>query len=302
MDFKMIPEIDRKYIPALGRLFTPIVMDSLLLNQYSPYLSEVCNSSGLLKKIEPSTTFKQFLEWIYNVLFKSYRNEYIYKNVLTNKILLGKHSLTTSNILTEFRVGQNKADVVLINGTSTVYEIKSEYDSFDRLENQIKTYTNTFDHINVITSHSQVEKLFSLLPEKVGILVLTDRNTISTKRKSKSNKDNINPDLLFDSIRKDEYTRIIKEYYGSIPEVPNTRIYRECKQLFRFIPPDISHDLTMTVLKKRNNSKSIKRFIDCVPPSISAYAMSIRGHKKKMQKLVDLFDRKVTTLLIPSAI
>lgn len=48
-------------------------------------------------------------------------------NVIANKILLGKHSLNTSHMLSEFRVGYNKADVVIINGTSSVYEIKSEY-------------------------------------------------------------------------------------------------------------------------------------------------------------------------------
>jgi hypothetical protein len=147
-------EIDPKYLPALGRLFTPIVMDSLAQKSYSPYLSEVCINSGLLDKIDPATTLGQFFEWVYNLLFKNYRNEYVYKNVLANKILLGKHSLNTSQILTEFRVGRSKADVVLLNGTSTVYEIKSEYDSFARLEKQIQSY---FEQRNA--NQNQIEKI-----------------------------------------------------------------------------------------------------------------------------------------------
>ena len=295
-------EIDQKYLPALGRLFTPIVMDNLAQKSYSPYLSEVCINSGLLDKIEPTTTLGQFFEWVYNLLFKNYRNEYIYKNVLANKILLGKHSLNTSQILTEFRVGRSKADVVLLNGTSTVYEITSEYDSFARLESQMRSYFEIFDFINVITSPTQAEKLFSILPDKAGILVLTDRNTISTKRKPKSNRENINPETLFDSIRKTEYTRIIKEYYGALPDVPNTQIYRVCKKLFCKIPPVKIHDLTIKTLKERNNSKILRDFIDKAPSSVSAYAMSVSGQEKKMQKLLALFDRKVTSLLIPTAL
>lgn len=295
-------EIDPKYLPALGRLFTPIVMDSLAQKSYSPYLSEVCINSGLIDKIESTTTLRQFFKWVYNLLFKNYRNEYIYKNVLTQKILLGKHSLNTSQILTEFRVDRSKADVVLLNGTSAVYEIKSEYDSFTRLERQIQSYFEIFDYINVITSPSQVKKLDSILPDKVGILVLTDRNTISTKREPKSNRENINPATLFDSIRKTEYTRIIKEYYGTIPDVPNTQIYKECKKLFCKIPPITAHDLTMQILKGRNNSKILKDFIDKAPSSVSAYAMSISGQEKKMQKLLALFDSKIISLLIPNAI
>ncbi len=45
-------EIDQKYLPALGRVFSPIVLDSLAQKGYSPYLSEVCINSGLIERIE----------------------------------------------------------------------------------------------------------------------------------------------------------------------------------------------------------------------------------------------------------
>jgi hypothetical protein len=296
-------EIDQKYLPALGRVFSPIVLDSLAQKGYSPYLSEVCKNSGLLERLDPATTLGEFLDWVYNLLFKNYRNEYVYKNVIANKILLNKHSLNTSQMLTEFRVGRSKADVVLLNGATTVYEIKSQYDSFARLEKQIQAYFEIFDYINVITSPSQSKKLDSILPDKAGILVLTNRNTISTIREPKSNKENINQDILFDSLRKAEYIRIIKEYYGTAPDVPNTQIYRECKKLFCEIPPVYTHDLTIKILKGRNNSKRLKDFIDKAPSSITAYAMRICNEKDKMQKLLNRFDNKLNSLLIiPNAI
>lgn len=296
-------EIDQKYLPALGRIFSPIVLDNLAQKGYSPYLSEVCINSGLLKKIDPATTLGEFFDWVFNLLFKKYRNEYIYKNVIVNKILLNRHSLNTSQILTEFRVGRRKADVVLLNGVSTVYEIKSQYDSFARLEKQIQAYFEIFDYINVITSPSQAKKLDSILPDKAGILVLTNRSTISTLREPKSNKENLNPDILFDSLRKTEYMRIIKEYYGATPDVPNTQIYRECKRLFCKIPPVDVHGLTIKILKKRNNSKNLKDFINRAPSSVSAYAISICNKKNKMKKLLNQFDNDIKSqLIIPNAI
>lgn len=39
---------------------------------------------------------------------EGYRHEYIYKAALTHKILLGKHSLHTASMITEFRVGECK--------------------------------------------------------------------------------------------------------------------------------------------------------------------------------------------------
>ncbi len=291
--------INRKYLPAVSRIFSPIVMDSLSHKGYSAYLYEVCTNSGILEQIDHSMSLSQFFDWIYNILFKNYRNEYIYKNAIANKILLGKHSLNTSHMLTEFRVGKCKADAVVINGTSTVYEIKSEFDSFARLESQVKAYYQIFDHINVITSNSQAIKLKSILPDAVGIQVLTDRNTISTIRESKSNKKNIHMDTLFDSLRKKEYLKIVEEFYEIAPNVPNTQIYRECKKLFCKIPPETAHYLTMNTLRKRNNTKVLKEFIIKAPASLSAYALSICSEKAKMRALMPNFTSNIGSVIIP---
>jgi hypothetical protein len=296
----MKPEfkINQKYLYALSKVFSPMVMDSLALKGNSRYLSEVCLKSGLLEQIDFSNTLGQFIDWIYKILFKYYRNEYIYKNVLAKNILLGKHSLNTSSMLTEFRVGYCKADVVIINGTSTVYEIKSEFDSFARLEKQVLTYLDIFDNINVITSGPQAIELKAKLPEYIGILVLTDKNTISTIRESKSNKDNINLGILFDSLRKNEYIKIIKEFYGTVPDVPNTIIYKECKGLFNNIPADIAHDLTFKILRERSDSITLKIFIEQAPRSLYAYAMSISDDKKKMEGLMSRFSLNIGSVLV----
>ncbi len=291
--------LNRKCLPALSRIFTPVVMDSLIQTGTSGYLNEVVNNSGLINLLDTSMPLTRFFDWIYDYLFKNYRNEYIYKNVIANKILLGKHSLNTSHMLTEFRVGKCKADAVVVNGTSTVYEIKSEFDSFTRLENQIQTYLEIFDHINVITCASQVKKLESILSDKAGILVLTNRNTITTMRKSISNKKNTNPSILFDSLRKTEYLKIIKEYFDTVPDVPNTVIYRECKKLFCKIPPETAHNLTIKILQNRCQTKLLQEFIARAPSSLSAYAMSICDEKSKMQALLSRFSSSIGTVLFP---
>ena len=231
-----IQKIDPKCLPALGRVFTPVVMDSLIQRGTSGYLKEVMKNSGLLCLLDTTMSLYHFFDWVYDFLFRNYRNEYIYKNVIANNILLGKHSLNTSHMLAEFRVGKCKADTVVLNGTSTVYEIKSEFDSFSRLDRQIHEYLKIFDHIYVITSLSNIQKLEEILPIQIGILALTNRRTITTVRKSISNKENIKLDILFNSLRKKEYLKIIIEYFDTIPNVPNTLIFRKCKELFCTIP------------------------------------------------------------------
>lgn len=292
--------IEKKYFPALGRFFTPIVLNSLEQKNYSPYLSEVCLNSELLKRVNLSITLGNFFDSIFKFLLKNYRNEYVYKNVIANKILLGRHSLNTSQMLTEFRVGKNKADVVILNGTSTVYEIKSEYDSFTRLQKQIQSYCMAFDYINVITSSSQIKKIKNFLPDTIGILSFTEKNTISTIREPKSNLENINLNLLFNSLRKDEYLKIIQEFYGTKPDVPNTKIYKICKELYCKIPLINAYELTINVLKKRNNSKYINDYINKAPYSIVAYILSISNQEKKIENLMNLLEKELYYFLNPS--
>ena len=291
-------EIDKQYFSALSRLFSPVVIDNIASYGYSKYLSEVFFNSRLFTQIEPEMTISNFFDLVYNFLFKNYRNEYIYKNVIANKILLGKHSLNTSHMLTEFRAGKCKADVVVVNGTSTVYEIKSEYDSLKRLRSQIQSYLDIFDHVNVITFKEQSAQIDSILPDQVGILIVTDRNTISVVRDSRSNKENINTSILFDSLRKAEYLKIIEDYYGMMPDVPNTQIYKECKNLFCKLSPDIAHDLAMQILRTRKNTNALQEFIDNAPSSLSAYAMSICNETKKMKALIAKFSSSVSSMFL----
>ena len=279
-------KIDPKYLPALGRIFTPVVMDSLLTQGRSPYLTEVCTNSGLLAQIDSAMSMSDFFDWIYSFLFRSYRNEYIYKNAIANKILLGRHSLNTSHMLTEFRAGKCTADAVILNGKSTVYEIKSEFDSFSRLDKQLKAYLEIFDHINVITSMTQADKLQTILPEKVGILVLTRRNTIRTIRDSQPNSENVKLEILFESLRKAEYLKIIRAFYGTVPDLPNTQIFRACKKLYSEIPTAVAQSLTIKQLRARGKAKLLQNFIGKAPSSLTAYALSVCNDSGKMNRLM----------------
>jgi hypothetical protein len=291
-------EIEKKYFPAISRFFTPKVLDNLALNGYSSYLSEVSLQSGLYRIFDLRKNLKEFFDFVYKILFENYRSEYIYKNEIANKILLGRHSLNTSRLLTEFRIGKTKADIVILNGSSTVYEIKSEYDTFFRLETQIKTYLKIFEYVNVITSPKLTDKIFSITPSKVGILELTDKNTISTKRKAESNRDNMNPEVFFDSLRKPEYLSIIKNYYGEVPDVPNTMIYNECKKLFCQMPTDKIHKLTNVILSGRQNVNKLNEFLKVAPYSLSAYAFSFGKNKMQMNNLLKQLNKNANSLII----
>lgn len=289
--------IEVRYLPLLARSFSPIVMNSLINDGRSFYLNDVLQGCGIIKELDLSMKLSQFLEYLYYLIAKSYRNEYVYKNAIVNKILLGRYSLNTSSILTEFRIGERKADVVILNGTSIAYEIKTEYDSLDRLQDQLSAYMRTFDMTNVITSDSQLSSLEKMLPDEIGLLELTSNYTIRTVRGAQSLRARVRPEFIFDSLRKPEYLSIVESVYGYIPNVPNTYIYKACFELFSRLPSEVAHDEMVRVLWQRGNRVLLKESISDIPSSLRAYVSSGHLTSQQFRKLKDLLDSQLGTVL-----
>lgn len=142
---------------------------------------------------------------VYSVLKKQYRNEYFYKNTIINKLLLGRHSINTSTALSEIPLSKSKADIVLINGKAVVYEIKTQLDSLDRLDNQILDYYKVFDHVEIITDDSHFNKIMEKYSKSpVGISTLTKKNTISQKKKPVKNTRLLEHNSMYKTLRKEE--------------------------------------------------------------------------------------------------
>jgi len=249
-------------------------------------------------KLDPAMQLSDFFDCLYMELFRSYRNEYVYKNVIASKLLLGRHSLNTSFMLAEFRVANCKADMVLLNGTSNAYEIKSEFDSIDRLERQVQAYRMIFDRIHVITSERQIEKVITAVNEDIGVMVLTNRNTLRTIRSGDSLKSRIEPSVVFDSLRRNEYIRILIKRFGSIPDVPNTRIYEACKKVFCRLSPEAAHDEMVNILKTRGRSRSLSEFVTGVPVSLKAVSLSCKLSRKEQASFLNLLDMNIGSCLL----
>lgn len=291
-----ITEIDKRYYPSLGRAFSPIVLNDLVQKGRSDYLDEVVSNSGIGSIIDLSQRLRDFFDGLFNFLSKHYCSEYIYKNTLAEQVYLGNH-FETSHMLTELRVATRKADVVILNGTSTVYEIKSELDTFDRLDDQISAYMCFFDHTNVITSLSQAEKLRMRLNPEVGIMALEPDQSITVLRKPHSNKLHVKPSVIFGTLRKSEYLKIIKDHFGNIPDVPNTRIHQVCFELFCQLSPETAHNSMLDALHGRGNTKQLKDFIYDAPRSLKACLAGFNASKGWISKFRELLEQRACTVI-----
>ena len=281
---------------ALSYLFTSHVLNELFHNQYSNHLVKVFNEFNILDKIYQNLTLKDFFENSYKQLLKSYRNEYVFKNAIAQKILIGRHSINSSSLFTELRVETSKADVVIFNGTSHVYEIKTDLDNLERLEKQIEDYKKVFEFVNVVSVESKVDEIKFLLDDSVGIIILTERYTLKTIRKAKSGLKSLNREALFNLLRKNEYLQIIQKYYGNIPDVPNTKIYGKCKELFIQLSIEVIHKEILITLKNRKNHKNIAKTIKNFPASLKIAVLEAELTITEQEDFLNLLNRKVDSI------
>ena len=253
----------------------------------SPLFTRLAAQSGLLRGFSLTARVCAVFDAAFSMLkCQGYRHEYIYKAALTHKILLGTHSLRTASMLSEFRVGECKADIAILNGTATVYEVKSERDSLARLERQIGAYSKVFAKINVISAEDHVRGVNGTVPEFVGILCLNDRHHISTLREAKDQPERTSPTAIFDSIRIAE-ARMVLSYLGiSIPATPNTRLHATLREAFAELDPAQAHHAMVRILKRTRNLLPLSTLVEKLPPSLQTAALSVPLRRADHARLI----------------
>lgn len=236
---------------------------------------------------------RELISEIYGFMSKSYRNEYFYQNTLLNKLLLGKHSVNTTTALKQVPVGRSKADFILINGKAVVYEIKTELDSFERLSTQLQDYYKAFNHVCVVTSESQFDRLLKILKNTpVGIYVLTKKNTISKRLRKEPNENNsqLNHMAIFKVLHKNEYESILNKYFGQLPSTSQVFYYDECFSMFSKIPISQAYVMSIKELKKRN--KIVVSYFQNVPYELKSLMYFSNSSKKLFDELNKFLNKR----------
>ena len=237
-------------------------------------------------------TFEEYLNHVFHVLKSNYRNEYIYKNVIISELLIKKFGLETTTALNEFKVNKSIADLVLLNGSSKVFEVKTELDNPKRLASQISDYRKVFQEIYIVTYHSLCDKYVAIADKTIGIISLTDDLKLETIREADINSefDNI---AILKCLRKPEYVNILKEYFGFIPETTDMKFYRTCKDFFLKIPAPVLHDLMLVELKKRRIKEEELLLAGSTPEYLKHICYSLDLNQQEYNKLTTILQKKL---------
>lgn len=282
-------QFHKNEIAALTRMFSAGVLRELGKQGESPLFARLVGQTRLAESdgsVAISQTFDRAFEALKAI---GVRDEYVYRSAITQKILLGRHSLNTASIINEARAGACKADVVVLNGTSTAYEIKSERDSLARLSNQVRNYQKVFASVYVVSSPSHLKDILDLVPQEVGLMTLSKRFTLTTHREAQNSPEQTSPQAILDSLRVSEAVSLLENLGHEVPKVPNTQARAILANLFASLDPASAHNEMVAILRRSRSQSAQAQFVKSVPASLRSAALSAKlseSHRSRIKQAV----------------
>ncbi len=253
---------------GIAPAFSTAVVKGLAEPGRYPFLIAMDKLQPLLALVDTDRTLADAFDAGYALIQRQYRSEYVYKNAIVSKMIFGRHSPHTANALLEMPVRFSIADLVMITDTATVYEIKTDFDSFQRLELQLFSYSSCFEHVYVVTSEERANAAIDKLPGHVGLMALRRSGALTVKRQAQGGYDRIELDALNALLHQDEKLAILHRQLGYTADVPNGRLWGRLGELFLSLPPEVCYDEFVTELRKRHRKQLTHALAADLPASL----------------------------------
>lgn len=252
--------------------------------------------AGILRDSKEATLANLF-EAAWELLRVEYRNEYVYKSEIANRVVFGRHSPRTTGVEIEFPVGRSIVDVATFNGTSTAYEIKTEFDTHRRLITQTRDYLKVFDRVFVVAHPSSALRFANLVDERIGVLALDSRGTLTTVKQALSNRHYVSVGTIFRCLRRAEYVSIAERISARVMEYPNGLIAKRCEEHFSALEASEAHDLFLEALRKRKTNSNMVSFVTQLPPSLRTLGYATPLSERQQNVALSSLSRKIRLVL-----
>ncbi|WP_128096206.1 sce7726 family protein [Stenotrophomonas sp. HMWF003] len=230
------------------------------------------------------------LELAFSHLSSHHRNEYVYKSAVIDRIVFGRHSPANSAVGMELHVGKSIVDIAVFNGTSTAYEVKSELDSPRRLTSQTTDYLKAFDKVYVVSPRNNAHRYESFCDQRVGIMELNERGSLSTVREAASNIHNVDTRALFRMLRRDEYVGAIEKHLGQKISLPNGLVSQYCEKEFCKLSVEDAHAIHLKAMRGRTTNKEFVSYLRALPNHLRALGYSSNLSSTQRSKIREVLD------------
>lgn len=229
-------------------------------------------------------SYLQFLRKTYRLLQKRYQNEYVLKNEILNKWVKEELGKSDSIIYNELSIGKARADLVLFNGASTVFEIKTELDDISRLKNQLENYNKIFNEVYVVVPIEESNLYFDF-DSSVGIITYDSLSHKLHKMREARYSIDIQIDVLMEVLRTKEYLQICKNYYGELPENLNAfNQFEICKKLISEIP---KKEINSVFIKKMKERSVYNEFFNIINSEFNQICLSLNLNRSERNDFIE---------------
>ena len=279
-----------------ARLFTRPTFASLAKSKDWRYPLAYLQQHGLLKTDKPRPLSTLF-DTAWEELKSSYRNEYVYKNEIANRIAFGRHRPHTASLHIELPVGRSIVDVAVFNGTSTAYEIKTEFDSARRLHSQTSDYLKAFSQVYVVTHPSLAEAYKQSVDDAVVILVLSRDASLQTIRHAKLDIERLDHSTMFRCLRRPEYESALSRCFKHVVGLPNGLIGRACGEAFAGLDRAQAHGIYVSALRSRRIQLPTATFLTNLPISLRAVGCATPLSQRQQSVVAELLMQPIPVSL-----
>ncbi len=219
---------------------------------YDPHIVNISN-----------ITYLDYLKKVYKTIETKYPNEYVIKNSFINHSLINEIKELNSVVYSEFRVGKSVVDLAMFNGISKAFEIKSEFDTPNRLEGQLKDYKKIFNEVYIIVPKIKID-LYLNFDDTSGVIAFQSNSTEKDKfeliRKPKT-VNQLDFNEIMNILRTNEYKELVNTFYGSLPPMTSFTQFEICKELISKIPTVELSRMFLALMKKRKENTFLSKRI-----------------------------------------
>lgn len=198
-----------------------------------------------------NATYLDYLKYVYQILENNYQNEYVFKNSFLNEKLIKEIGQNNTKVFSEFRIGNSIADLVMFNGNSKVFEIKTEFDSKKRLSLQIENYRKAFNQIYIIVPENKLS-VYAKVDENIGLISFNNEKSerFVFHREATVNNE-VDSEIIMKVLHTNEYKSVVKSFYGELPKMTSFNQFSICNNLIKAMPDNELNKKFVEIMKNR---------------------------------------------------
>ena len=275
----------------LAELFTSTHLQQLAWYGWSETLSASVRILEKEGRISHRSPVADVLDDALSVLVRDHPIEYVYKACVLKRTVFGTYSPNTTALYMEFPVANARADILLVNGEASVFEVKTRFDDAKRLNIQLSEYYRCFQCVSVVVEEDQFERYTQELPEHVGVSALTPRFSIGVRRSPTATSGRLDHAQMFALLRQRECCDAIADLGVDLSSVDPSVRYQTALQYFSTLPVRTAYERVLRALRIRQRTKCLAQLCRRLPDSLHASVFSYRLRKQDWENLIGVLSR-----------